>query len=122
MTISRSPGVVIMSGSGIVIALLFRVQLVGFVDGGLQNFEQRIEPLVTLLPELPVILKPIGRLSHRRRLDLHRPAGGVAAAGDEAGALEDLQMFRYGGVAARERVGQVLYPRLPPHYALTTVS
>jgi hypothetical protein len=72
----------------------------------LQNFEQRIEPLVAVLPEFPVVLEPIHGFPHRAGFDFYRPARSVPAPADETGAFEDLEMFGYRRLADREGFGQ----------------
>src|SRR5436305_1344827 len=63
--------------------LLFLFQLA-------QVFVQAVE---TLFPEFAVVLDPVGDLFERRRLEVAGTPLRVAAAGDEAGALEHLQML-----------------------------
>src|SRR5438105_6166861 len=71
-----------------------------------------VQAVEALFPELPVIFDPIGGAPERRRVE---PAGSplrFAAARNEPGALQDLQMLRHRGQAHRERLGQFADGRL----------
>src|SRR6266566_1948604 len=62
-----------------------------------------VQSVEALFPELPVIFDPIGGGPERRRVE---PAGSplrFAAARNEPGALQHLQMLRHRGQAHRER-------------------
>jgi len=54
---------------------------------------QGVEALVVTLPELAITLQPFGGLRERLRFQLSRPALGVAATRDQAGALQHLEML-----------------------------
>src|SRR3954447_1931579 len=82
--------------------LLFLFQLA-------QVFVQAVE---TLFPEFSVVLDPVGDLFERRRLEVAGAPLRVAAAGDEAGALEHLQMLGDGGKTHVERLGELRHRRL----------
>jgi hypothetical protein len=65
---------------------------------GLHLVEQGIEALKILFPNFPVAFQP--RVGFLQRLRDQAPwtALGIAAAGDESGALEHAKVFRDGGL------------------------
>ena len=81
------------------------------VDGSLllvlELLEQGVEPFVIPFPDPTVALDPIGRLGQRPRLQAPRPALRLAAAGNQPGALQDLEVLRDGGLAHVERLRQL---------------
>src|SRR5712691_1194195 len=56
-------------------------------------FEVLVEAVEVRFPEIAIVLHPVGNLLQRRRLQSARPPLRSAAAGDEAGALEHLQVL-----------------------------
>src|SRR5438270_7460358 len=71
-----------------------------------------VQAVEALFPEPPVIFDPIGGAPERRRVE---PAGSplrCAAARNEPGARQPLQMLRHRGQAHRERLGQFADGRL----------
>src|SRR5439155_7515277 len=74
------------------IPLFFRFELAQIV----------VQPVEPLVPEPAVVLDPLGGVLQRRRLQPARPPLRFAAARDQAGALQHLQMLRDGGKAHRE--------------------
>src|SRR5258708_2519258 len=82
------------------------------------NFAQvRVQAIEALFPEFPVALDPAGNILERRRFE---PAGTplrLAAASDEAGGFQHLEMLRYRRKAHLERLRQVVhgfFPRSEP--------
>src|SRR6266566_212935 len=73
----------------------------------LQLLQHRIEACEVRLPDAAVALDPIGRLGERPRLEFAGPALRLAAAGDQAGSLEDLEMLRDRGLRHSERRGEL---------------
>src|ERR1700756_3191525 len=69
-----------------------------------QVFVQTVE---ALLPETAVVIEPVGDLLEPRPFETAGTPLRVAAAGDEAGALEHLEVLRDGGEAHRERLGEL---------------
>src|SRR4051812_40647113 len=91
MTISRSPLASIFR----LLAISSSLALGGFrILFGLELFEQHVQPLELRLPEAAVVLQPAIRLAEGCCLDAARTALRVAAARDQPGALEHLEMFR----------------------------
>src|SRR5687768_13866666 len=106
IAISRSLGVVISSFAALAImALPFSLRRLELV-------EQRVEPLVVAFPDLPVVLEPLRRVRERLALDPRRPALRLAAARDEPGALEHLQVLRHRRLRHREPLGQLRNGRI----------
>src|SRR5689334_13781680 len=101
---SRSPGVVIESGLGIVVLplLLGFGRFVSAVERRLQNVEQGIEPGVRLLPELAVLLEPVRRFAHRTGLYLYRPRRADVGARNQTGPLQDLEVLAHRRLANRK--------------------
>src|ERR1051326_3429725 len=77
-----------------------------------QLAEVVVEAVERLLPKLFVMLDPVGGLFERRRREVAAAPLRVAAAGDEAGALEHLQMLRDRWEAHVERRGDLRDRRL----------
>src|SRR6185436_13930317 len=96
---SRSDGVVTVTGLGIGSVLLLRLQV----------FEQAVEALVGGLPEPAVALDPHVGLLQRRGVDAAGPALGVAAAADQARALQHLQVLGDRRLGHGERLRQFRY-------------
>src|SRR2546430_12465330 len=59
---------------------------------GFELLEQGIEALVVALPQPPVALQPFGRFPQPLGLEAARPSLRVAAARNQAGALQYLQV------------------------------
>src|ERR1043165_2274110 len=72
-----------------------------------QFAEVVVEAIEALLPKLFVAIDPVGGVFQRRRLEVAAAPLRVARAGDEAGALEDLEVLRHGGEAHVERGGEL---------------
>ena len=111
ITISRSLGVVTFKCGGVRhrwspiafpalsrgVLFLLRLQLV----------QQGVEALEAPLPELAVALEPVGGLGERLGLEPARPPLRVAAARNQPGALEHLEVLGDRGLAHRERLGEL---------------
>src|SRR5215831_14734908 len=98
------------SASSFVARLLFAFisfLLAGYLVLALQLLEVAVQPAEALLPMLPVELDPVGHALQRVRL---QPAGAplrLAAALDQPGALEHLQVLGHGGEAHIEGLGDL---------------
>src|SRR5271156_3280514 len=57
---------------------------------GLQNFEQIVEAVETLLPELAVLLDPVGEFAEGLGVEFARAPLRFPSASDQAGVFEDL--------------------------------
>jgi hypothetical protein len=79
---------------------------------GLQLVEQGVEALEPALPEPAVVFEPFGGFRERPCLEPPRPSLRVAAAGDQAGAFQHLEVLRDGGLAHREGLGQLRHRRI----------
>src|SRR6266480_5993779 len=79
---------------------------------GFELLEQGIEALVVALPQPPVALQPFGRFPQPLGLEAARPSLRVAAARNQAGALQYLQVLGDRRLAHRERLGQLCHRRL----------
>src|SRR5438105_3143242 len=62
---------------------------------GLDFLQVLVQPVEALFPEPAVVLDPLGGVLQRRRLQPARPPLRFAAARDQPGALQHLQMLRY---------------------------
>ena len=60
---------------------------------GLQLAQVLVQPVEALFPELAVALQPVGHVLERRGLQPARPPLGLAALGDQPGALEHLEVL-----------------------------
>src|SRR2546430_14180283 len=80
---------------------------------GFELLEQGIEALVVALPQPPVALQPFGRFPQPLGLEAARPSLRVAAARNQAGALQYLQVLGDRRLAHRERLRQVRHRRPP---------
>jgi hypothetical protein len=72
----------------------------------LQIILQAIEPL---FPQPAIFAQPVVDILERDRLDLARPHLRIAAARDQTGMLQHLEMLGDGRQAHRERFGQFRY-------------
>src|SRR6266853_2253258 len=72
----------------------------------LQFLKVGTELVEALLPVAPVVLYPVGDVLERIRLEPARPPLRLAAALDQAGALEDLEVLGDGRKADVEGLGQ----------------
>ena len=70
-------------------------------------FQHRVQAPEVGLPEAAIALHPFGGFDERLAFEAPGPALGVLTAGDEAGALEDLEVLRDGGLAHLERRGTI---------------
>src|SRR5262245_27940762 len=97
---SRSEGVV-----KVVVRLLLAVAMLLLLL--FHDFQVLVEARVARLPEAPVLLGPVRHLLERRRL---QPPGAplrIAAARDQARALQHLEVLGYGGLAHVEGRAQL---------------
>ena len=83
----------------------------GFAPGpvGLHFLEQGVEALEARLEQRAVVLQPAGGVGQRLGLEPAGAALGVAAARDQAGALQHLEMLGDRGLAHRERLGELVH-------------
>src|SRR5439155_11949967 len=72
----------------------------------LQLLEIAVQPFEALLPVAPVVLDPLGDVLERIRLQPAGPPLCLAAALDQARALEDLEVLGHGRKADLEGLGQ----------------
>ena len=79
---------------------------------GLELVQHRVKSPELGLPEVPVPGDPVGRGVQGRGLEAAEPAGAVLVHGDQARALEDLQVLRDGRLAHLEGLGQLSHRRL----------
>ena len=82
----------------------FVVLLLAFF--GLQLFQIVVEPIEALVEEAAVVFEPIVDVLERPRLDAARPPLRLAAARDQAGALQHLEMLGDRRQAHGEGLGQ----------------
>src|SRR5438128_3403304 len=80
-----------------VIVLLARLQLAEII----------VQAIEALLPEVAVVLQPVGGVLERPRLEPAGPPLGLAAARDQAGSLQHLEMLGHGRKAHLEGLGQL---------------
>jgi len=73
----------------------------------LQSGQQLVEPVEALGPELAVARQPLGRVAQRLGPEVAEPDGRLAAARDQPGLLEHLEVPRDGGLGHRERRGEL---------------
>jgi hypothetical protein len=105
----RSSGLFVgLSGSATISGLRVTARLLS-----LQFFEVVIEAIEALFPEAAVPLHPCGRFLQAGGLAAARTGLGVAASGDELGALQDLEVLRDGGEAHVEGLGEIHDGALP---------
>src|SRR6267143_5628233 len=96
MTSSRSPA----SAAVLVLAsmsLLLRFQLAEVIVQAIEAF----------FPEMPVVFQPIGGILERTRSERAGSPLRLAAAFDETGAFQHLQVLGYCGKAHLERLGEL---------------
>src|SRR5688500_14084909 len=74
---------------------------------GLELAKVVIQAIEALVPDPAVLLEPVGDVAKRRRVESGRTPLGIAAAADEAGAREHLEVPGHGWQAHRERAGQL---------------
>src|SRR5207247_1433691 len=79
---------------------------------GLELVEQRIEAPVVPFPQTAIAFQPLGSFSEPLGLEAARPPLRVAAARNQAGALQHLQVLGDRRLAHRERLGQLRHRRL----------
>src|SRR5438093_8991852 len=79
---------------------------------GFELVEQGIEALVVALPQPAVAFQPPGGFAEPLGLEAAGPPLRVAAARDQAGALQDSEVLGDRGLAHGERVGQLRHRRL----------
>jgi hypothetical protein len=73
----------------------------------LQALQVVFEAVEALFPELAVFVDPPGGFAEGVGFEFAGTPLGFTASGDEAGALEDAEVFRYGGHAHFEGLGQL---------------
>src|SRR5579862_3179825 len=71
-----------------------RVRRLGFCLLGLQRPQIEVEPIEALVVEAAIVVEPVVNILERARLDPAGPRLRLARAGDQAGALEHLEMLR----------------------------
>src|SRR2546421_106560 len=97
MTSSRSPAsAAVLALASIPLLLLLRLQLA----------EVLVQAIEAFFPKLPVVLQPIGSILQRTRCEPAGPPLRLAAAFDQTGALQHLEVLGYRGKAHRERLGE----------------
>src|SRR4051794_4229733 len=79
---------------------------------GLSATEASLHSLESALPEAPVAVDPLGGFPEGIAVDAGGPELCRAAARDQAGALEDLEVLGDGLHADRERLGELAHRRL----------
>src|SRR5262249_39756660 len=84
----------------------------------LQLMQVFVESIETFLPELSVVLHPVGDLAQRAGVELAGTPLRVAAARDEPGPLEDLEVLGDRGEAHVKRLRELRHRRLALHQAL----
>src|SRR5512134_3697071 len=67
-----------------------------------------VEAIEALCPKPLVVAEPPRSLRHRRGVEVHGAELGTAAARDEAGAFQNLQMLGNGRLAEAERLDQLV--------------
>src|SRR6185437_4095630 len=72
----------------------------------LQLFQVVLQPVEALFPEDAIVFQPIGGIFQRACFEPARSPLRLAAARDQAGMFEDLEVFRDGGEAHVERFGE----------------
>src|SRR3546814_19995138 len=116
MTRTRSSGLVpgVRAASGLAAMVVSIPIFVSWRRLHLQLVEVALQAVEALLPELPIALQPAGGVLQRGRVE---PAGaplGLAAARDQPGALQHLEMLGDGGQADVAGPGPLRTRRLPP--------
>src|SRR5262245_48061564 len=96
MTSTRSAGSVAV----LLLAAMFLLLLLQFAQIIVQTIE-------TLLPDAPILLQPVGGVLEWTRLEPAGPPLRLTTAGDQAGALQHLEVLGDGGQAHREGRGQL---------------
>src|SRR5205085_11067774 len=84
----------------------------------LQLLQVFVESIETFLPELAVVIHPAGHFFQRPGVELAGTPLRVAAARDEPGPLQHLEMLRHRGEAHVERLGQLGHRRLAFHQTM----
>jgi hypothetical protein len=74
----------------------------------LELLEQGVEALVVGFPDAAVLFEPLRSICEGLSFEAARAALGVAAARDEAGALEDFEVLGDGGLGHLERLDQLV--------------
>src|SRR5215472_13369556 len=90
--------------SSSVISSSVRVFAVLFL--GFHCVEQGIEPPEIAFPDFSVLFEPLAGFCERLGLDAAGTALGVAATGNESGALKNSEVFGDGGLAHGEGLGE----------------
>src|ERR1700737_5117354 len=106
MTSSRSPA----SAAVLVLAsmsVLLRFQLAEVIVQAIEAF----------FPEMPVVFQPIGGILERTRSERTGSPLRLAAAFDQAGALQHLEVLGDRRKAHRERLPELGWGNRPPHSA-----
>src|SRR5207245_8454315 len=100
--LARSLGLAVMAFSFSSRQLVLGMQL-----SGLQLAQIALEAVEALVPEAAIMLDPVGDLLQRARLQPAGPPLRLAAARDQAGALQHLEMLRDAGKAHVEGLGEL---------------
>src|SRR3954471_314392 len=72
-----------------------------------------IEAVEALLPIVPVVIEPVGRLLEWARLQPARPPLRLAAADNQSGAFQHLEMFGNPRSGHLERLGEFIHRSFP---------
>src|SRR5581483_7025000 len=107
ITISRSEGVLNRVRPISVFAATIALLLLLFLL--LHLFEVAVEPRMARFPEAAVAVRPLRHVSERRRVETAGAKLRLAAARNQAGALQHAQVLGDGGTADRERRRQLLH-------------
>src|SRR5687768_3109367 len=112
MTMLRSLSLSLLFVCAATMALLL-VRLLALLISlfGLQFLHVLLEIVEALLPELAIVAEPLRCTRERLRFEAARAKLRVAAARDEACALEHLEVLRDGGLAHVERLHEVRHRR-----------
>src|SRR6266704_2818981 len=73
----------------------------------LQPAQIGVETIEALVPEAAIVLEPLGDVLERGAFETAGPPLRRAAARDQPGALQHLEMLGDGGTAHRERLGEL---------------
>src|SRR5262249_57912577 len=95
MTISRSDGVV-----NVVAALWFAITFLLLL---LQFNQKSVEALKACVPEAAIVFEPVGHVLERCRFEPAGPPLRLATLGDQASALQHLEVLGHGGGGGREQ-------------------
>lgn len=94
---------------------MLALALCSFAPGlfGLELFEQRIEALIVLFEDFPVVFDPVHGLIQSFGFQSAGTPLRIAANRNESGALEHFQVLGDGGLAHLEGLGELHHRRFP---------